>query len=116
MKKDLAKILIVAGYHPETVEALTAAVEDTLTRWHQMKGHATLYVPDAGRWRRACARHGVAFEMHHVSVKKCVGRCLWEGWIDDVVRALRNIRHSLEGVRMGARKLTRCNFGSVTSV
>lgn len=25
--------------------ALTAAVEDTLTRWHRMKGHATLYVP-----------------------------------------------------------------------
>lgn len=28
--------------------ALTAAVEDTLTRWHRMKGHATLYVP--GMW------------------------------------------------------------------
>jgi valyl-tRNA synthetase len=27
--------------------ALTAAVEDTLTRWHRMKGHATLYVPGA---------------------------------------------------------------------
>ena len=25
--------------------ALTAAVEDTLTRWHRMCGHATLYVP-----------------------------------------------------------------------
>jgi valyl-tRNA synthetase len=25
--------------------ALTAAVEDTLTRWHRMKGHVTLYVP-----------------------------------------------------------------------
>lgn len=25
--------------------ALTAAVEDTLTRWHRMKGRATLYVP-----------------------------------------------------------------------
>ena len=25
--------------------ALTAAVEDTLTRWHRMSGHATLYVP-----------------------------------------------------------------------
>lgn len=25
--------------------ALTAAVEDTLARWHRMKGHATLYVP-----------------------------------------------------------------------
>jgi valyl-tRNA synthetase len=25
--------------------ALTAAVEDTLTRWHRMHGHATLYVP-----------------------------------------------------------------------
>ena len=25
--------------------ALTAAVEDTLTRWHRMKGHSTLYVP-----------------------------------------------------------------------
>lgn len=25
--------------------ALTAAVEDTLTRWHRMQGHATLYVP-----------------------------------------------------------------------
>ena len=25
--------------------ALTAAVEDTLTRWHRMKGHATLYIP-----------------------------------------------------------------------
>eukprot|EP00804_Cyclotella_cryptica_P014278 CCRYP_018663-RD/>CCRYP_018663-RD protein AED:0.25 eAED:0.25 QI:5961/0.83/0.85/1/0.83/0.71/7/0/186 len=25
--------------------ALTAAVEDTLTRWHRMKGDATLYVP-----------------------------------------------------------------------
>jgi valyl-tRNA synthetase len=24
---------------------LTAAVEDTLTRWHRMKGHATLYIP-----------------------------------------------------------------------
>ena len=30
--------------------ALTAAVEDTLTRWHRMKGHATLYVP--GTWTR----------------------------------------------------------------
>lgn len=30
--------------------ALTAAVEDTLTRWHRMKGHATLYVP--GKFRR----------------------------------------------------------------
>jgi hypothetical protein len=29
--------------------ALTAAVEDTLTRWHRMKGHATLYVPGAYR-------------------------------------------------------------------
>jgi valyl-tRNA synthetase len=27
--------------------ALTAAVEDTLARWHRMKGHATLYVPGA---------------------------------------------------------------------
>jgi len=25
--------------------ALTAAVEDTLTRWHRMSGHATLYIP-----------------------------------------------------------------------
>ena len=25
--------------------ALTAAVEDTLTRWHRMAGHATMYVP-----------------------------------------------------------------------
>ncbi|GMI36017.1 hypothetical protein TrCOL_g4419 [Triparma columacea] len=25
--------------------ALTAAVEDTLTRWHRMSGHATMYVP-----------------------------------------------------------------------
>lgn len=25
--------------------ALTAAVEDTITRWHRMSGHATLYVP-----------------------------------------------------------------------
>jgi len=25
--------------------ALTAAVEDTLTRWHRMKGHASMYVP-----------------------------------------------------------------------
>jgi hypothetical protein len=25
--------------------ALTAAVEDTLTRWHRMMGHATIYVP-----------------------------------------------------------------------
>lgn len=25
--------------------ALTAAVEDTLTRWHRMQGHVTLYVP-----------------------------------------------------------------------
>jgi valyl-tRNA synthetase len=25
--------------------ALTAAVEDTLTRWHRMRGDATLYVP-----------------------------------------------------------------------
>jgi valyl-tRNA synthetase len=28
--------------------ALTAAVEDTMTRWHRMKGHATLYIP--GKW------------------------------------------------------------------
>ena len=33
--------------------ALTAAVEDTLTRWHRMKGHATLYVPGTFR----CAYH-----------------------------------------------------------
>lgn len=90
-KKDLSKIPMASGYHPEAVEAawqdwweasgfyscepkaaegkkpeekfimvipppnvtgslhlghaLTAAVEDTLTRWHRMKGHATLYVP-----------------------------------------------------------------------
>ncbi len=25
--------------------ALTAAIEDTLTRWHRMKGDVTLYVP-----------------------------------------------------------------------
>ena len=25
--------------------ALTSAVEDTLTRWHRMKGHKTLFVP-----------------------------------------------------------------------
>ncbi|CAN0293445.1 unnamed protein product, partial [Discosporangium mesarthrocarpum] len=25
--------------------ALTGAVQDTLTRWHRMCGHATLYVP-----------------------------------------------------------------------
>jgi len=25
--------------------ALTAAVQDTLTRWHRMKGHVTLYIP-----------------------------------------------------------------------
>jgi valyl-tRNA synthetase len=30
--------------------ALTAAVEDTLTRWHRMKGHATLYVPGKNAW------------------------------------------------------------------
>jgi valyl-tRNA synthetase len=30
--------------------ALTAAVEDTLTRWHRMKGHATLYVPGTFRY------------------------------------------------------------------
>ena len=29
--------------------ALTAAVEDTLTRWHRMQGHATLYVPGTYR-------------------------------------------------------------------
>lgn len=32
--------------------ALTAAVEDTLTRWHRMMGHATLYVP--GRFCLCC--------------------------------------------------------------
>ena len=32
--------------------ALTAAVEDTLTRWHRMLGHATLYVP--GEFVNAC--------------------------------------------------------------
>lgn len=31
--------------------ALTAAVEDTLTRWHRMLGHATLYVPGEPIWR-----------------------------------------------------------------
>jgi hypothetical protein len=30
--------------------ALTAAVEDTLTRWHRMMGHATLYVPGKCRF------------------------------------------------------------------
>ena len=30
--------------------ALTAAVEDTLTRWHRMRGDATLYVPGES-WR-----------------------------------------------------------------
>lgn len=90
-KKDLTKIPMADGYHPEAVEAawqdwweargfyscdpkvaqekpadekfvmvipppnvtgslhlghaLTAAVEDTLTRWHRMKGHATMYLP-----------------------------------------------------------------------
>ena len=94
-KKDLSKIPMAAGYHPDAVEAawqewweasgfyscdpkaaegkteeekfimvipppnvtgslhlghaLTAAVEDTLTRWHRMKGHATLYVPGTYR-------------------------------------------------------------------
>ena len=32
--------------------ALTAAVEDTLTRWHRMKGHATLYVPSKSQHSR----------------------------------------------------------------
>lgn len=31
--------------------ALTAAVEDTLTRWHRMKGDATLYVPGEFVWK-----------------------------------------------------------------
>jgi valyl-tRNA synthetase len=35
--------------------ALTAAVEDTLTRWHRMKGHATLYVP--GMFVNNCDRY-----------------------------------------------------------
>jgi len=34
--------------------ALTAAVEDTLTRWHRMKGHATLYVPGTFAHRCCC--------------------------------------------------------------
>lgn len=39
--------------------ALTAAVEDTLTRWHRMKGHATLYVPGTLKVVvRTCLRHG----------------------------------------------------------
>ena len=36
--------------------ALTAAVEDTLTRWHRMKGHATLYVPGTLRLQRTSLR------------------------------------------------------------
>jgi valyl-tRNA synthetase len=35
--------------------ALTAAVEDTLTRWHRMLGHATLYVPGEFRFFSAHA-------------------------------------------------------------
>jgi valyl-tRNA synthetase len=52
MKKDPKTDKFVMVIPPPNVtgslhlgHALTAAVEDTLTRWHRMKGHATLYVP-----------------------------------------------------------------------
>ena len=37
--------------------ALTAAVEDTLTRWHRMSGHATLYVPGKSLLQNETRRH-----------------------------------------------------------
>lgn len=40
--------------------ALTAAVEDTLTRWHRMCGHSTLYVP--GMYR--CIHHPSKLKFH----------------------------------------------------
>ena len=44
--------------------ALTAAVEDTLTRWHRMMGHATLYVPG---------------ESHLFVLLRCVGQLCASG-------------------------------------
>jgi hypothetical protein len=38
--------------------ALTAAVEDTMTRWHRMKGHATLYVPGKSQPFHKSNMHG----------------------------------------------------------
>jgi valyl-tRNA synthetase len=40
--------------------ALTAAVEDTLTRWHRMLGHATLYVPGESLCLISCVEENYA--------------------------------------------------------
>ena len=42
--------------------ALTAAVEDTLTRWHRMLGHATLYVPGESASVLPCTNTGRVFQ------------------------------------------------------
>lgn len=50
--------------------ALTAAVEDTLTRWHRMKGHATLYVPGT------CVRVGARCSAWVLWAATCAVSCV----------------------------------------
>ena len=51
--------------------ALTAAIEDCLTRWHRMRGHATLYVPgrvEFDRWFGRSRPNLRILELGHIDV------------------------------------------------
>lgn len=80
--------------------ALTAAVEDTLTRWHRMKGHATMYVP--GTDHAGIATQSIVEKMlvknegknrHDLGREEFVKK-VWE-WKDDYGNKITNQLRSL---------------------
>jgi valyl-tRNA synthetase len=56
--------------------ALTAAVEDTLTRWHRMLGHATLYVPGKSTEFVSHAKHEFSGQQSMWPGHRSIVRCL----------------------------------------
>ena len=92
--------------------ALTAAVEDTLTRWHRMKGHATLYVP--GTDHAGIATQSVVEKMlmknenktrHDLGREEFVKR-IWEWKRDYGTRITSQLRHLGSSVDWSRERFT----------
>jgi hypothetical protein len=67
--------------------ALTAAVEDTLTRWHRMLGHSTLYVPGTSTSLVSHTKHGFSGQQSMWPGHRSIVHCLA---IDSVQNSSRN--------------------------
>jgi valyl-tRNA synthetase len=98
--------------------ALTAAVEDTLTRWHRMQGHATLYVP--GTDHAGIATQSVVEKMlmkdsglnrHDLGREKFIEK-VWE-WKEEygnkITTQLRSLGSSVDWSRERFTMDTMCN-------